>query len=234
MFTHAINITKRLLAVFGVEVFPYGKYGPQAYLDSEEFKYILWIDRLYQKIEHVPGNIVEIGVAHGRNAVIFGHMIRMNGEENVRHYYGFDTFDGYTDRDLRADRQLKPGAWKNVDYKIVKDRISRLGLGATCTLVKGDVRETAQAFVDSGNVNFRSGRLLIAMLYIDCNVYDPAIFSIEFFENYMAPGGIICIDEKLQGGETKAILDFAKVRGLAVVRDSGPFSVPAYVKIPSP
>ena len=39
------------------------------------------IERTYRLIENVPGHIVEVGVARGRNAVIFGHLIRLTGDD---------------------------------------------------------------------------------------------------------------------------------------------------------
>ena len=44
----------------------------------------------------------------------------------------------------------------------------------------------------------------------------------------MSPGGVICIDEKKQGGETKALIEFCKKHDLRFMKDSTPFSIPAY------
>ena len=82
------------------------------YLDQAEFRYILWLERTYRLIENVPGHIVEVGVARGRNAVIFGHLIRLTGDDQVRNYYGFDTFEGYTGDDLRRSPHLSAAEWK--------------------------------------------------------------------------------------------------------------------------
>ena len=44
-------------------------YDSQKYLEKNEFKYILWVDRIYKKVINIPGHIVELGVAYGRNNV---------------------------------------------------------------------------------------------------------------------------------------------------------------------
>ena len=208
--------------------------GEDQYLDKSEFKYILWLDRLYQKIRSVPGHIVEIGVARGRNSILFGHMIRMSGEDDIRHYYGFDTFDGYTEEDLARDQHLSAAEWKLGGLQFVEQRLAATGLSDICFCFKGDIRQTADAFVKAGHYQFAPDKLRIAMLYIDCNAFGAAKYAMDYFHQYMAPGGIICIDEKKQGGETEALLTYCEERGLAVQRDAGPFGVPAYVQMANP
>lgn len=201
------------------------------YLDHNEFRYILWLDRVFQKIQTVPGHIIEIGVARGRNAVLFGHLIKMNGEDSIRNYYGFDTFDGYTNEDLRRSPHLSDNEWKGTTLEFVKERIHLQSLQNTCHLFSGDIKEIAKDFVNSRQSKFNPGKLKIALLYIDCNAYLPAKFSMDFFKDYMSPGGLICIDEKLQGGETEALTDFCTENKLSMVKDPGPFGIPAYTVI---
>ena len=52
----------------------------------------------------------------------------------------------------------------------------------------------------------QAGQAVISLLYIDCNGYLPAISSIEKVYPYIAPGGIICIDEKIQGHRYTCVL----------------------------
>ena len=205
--------------------------GLDGYLDREEFKYVLWLDRIYQKIASVPGNIVEIGVAHGRNAILFGHLIKMNGDDAKRRYYGFDTFEGYSEQDLKTDPTLSGTAWKDNSLEAVRERISAVRLDDVCHFVAGDIRKTAGGFTTNRQANFRPDRLKVALLYIDCNAYDPAYFSMNFFSEFMIPGGVICIDEKVQGGETQALTQFCEERGLHVTTDTGPFAVPSYAVV---
>jgi len=202
------------------------------YLDDDKFRYILWLDRIYQKISRVPGHILEIGVARGRNAIIFGHLIKMNGEEAVRKYFGIDTFDGFAEDDLRRDSYLSPEEWKSTTVEFVQDRIKQKKLAGVSFVFKGDVRDIGKDFVSQKNPFINPGKARFALLYIDCNAYDPAKFSMDFFYEYMSPGGIVCIDEKTQGGETEALVAFCKEKGLAFERDPGPFGLPAYAKVP--
>ncbi len=201
------------------------------YLEQSEFKYILWLDRIYEKIRTVPGYIVEIGVARGRNAIIFGHLIRMSGAEDVRHYYGFDTFSGYSEEDLKRSPHLSADTWKETTLEFVEERLADADLSDICHIIPGDVKDVARDFVESKQMKFNPGKIRIALLYIDCNAYLAAKFAMEFFKPFMVPGGIICIDEKLQGGETEALIEFCEKHGYRFQRDDGPFGIPAYTAI---
>ncbi len=201
------------------------------YLDRPEFQYVLWLDRLYTKIANVPGNIVEIGVARGRNSIIFGRLMQLHGETAIRNYYGFDTFEGFTAKDLAENKHLKADSHTGIDFSEVCQRLALAGLNRVCHLIKGDIRETAPKFTDSGGANFQPGHLKVALLYIDCNAYEPALFSMRHFSQFMADGGIICIDEKMQGSETRALDTFCAERGQRATRDPGSFGLPAYVAV---
>ena len=155
----------------------------------------------------------------------------MNGEESVRNYYGFDTFDGYTKDDLRRSPHLSAEAWKETSLEFVRERIGLQKLSNVCRVFKGDIKEIGSDFVNSRQAKFNPGKLRIALLYIDCNAYLPAKFSMDFFKEFMSPGGIVCIDEKLQGGETEALIEFCSENKLTFEKDEGPFAIPAYTRI---
>ncbi|MFI5204851.1 MAG: class I SAM-dependent methyltransferase [Flavobacteriales bacterium] len=197
----------------------------QKYLEKDEFRYILWLDRVYQKIIKIPGHVLELGVAYGRNSILFGHQIKMNGDELVRKYHGFDTFDGYSEESLKSDKNLSDSAWKNNSKEWVQDKIGRVGLTDICSLHQGDILKTVPEFIQKNN------GLRVALLYVDCNAYEPALKGMEYILPYMTPGGIICIDEKKQGGETKALIEFCEKNGLVFQKDAGPFAIPAYTVI---
>lgn len=232
------GIVSKLISRFGYDIiqkdelkklsgrFGYNKYiENQKYLEYPEFRYVLWLDRVYQKIVTVPGDIVELGVAYGRNSIIFSNLVKMNGDDMVRRYYGFDTFKGYTEESMKIDKHLGKESWKDNSKEYVWDKIVRLGHKDICQLIEGDIVEEVPKFIT------QKPNLRIALLYVDCNAYLPAIKSMEFFKKYMMPGGIICIDEKHSGGETNALLEFCKNNDLVLQKDPSAYSIPAYTVI---
>jgi len=206
--------------------------GTDKYLDSDEFRYILMLDRVYQKIATVPGHIVEVGVARGRNSILFGHFIKAYGDQAFRRYYGFDTFEGYTPKARAHTPHLSKTRWKQTDAKWVRSRISHRQLSEISHIVDGDIEKTGPNFLEHGSGDkFTPGHFKTALLYVDCNAYVSALAAMEIFYPSMTPGSIICIDEKLQGGETKALQEFCKSQGLRMEKDKSPFSLPAYTVV---
>lgn len=195
------------------------------YLDKGEFRYILWLDRIYQKIATVPGHIIEAGVYRGRNAIIFGHLITLNGDDAIRKYYGFDTFFGYTPEDLAQSPHLNASAWKGSSLEFVTQRLQQAGLSNLCHVFQGDVKDALPQFFEK-HPDFRA-----ALLYVDCNAYVAARETMEICKPFMSPGGVVCIDEKRQGGETRALIEFCQAHHLRFIKDPTPFSVPAYTII---
>jgi hypothetical protein len=203
-----------------------------SYLDLGEFRYILWINHAFQKIREVPGHIVEVGVARGRNAILFGNLLKLYSEDDVRNYFGFDTFSGYSEADYERDPHLPRGAWTDLSFGFVSRRLVSAKVDHCCFLYEGDVRETAPRFLnETTHKRFTPGNFRCALLYIDCNAHAPALAAMRLFRPFMAPGGIVCIDEKRQGGETRALIEFCREAGLSVIRDAVPVSAPAYAVI---
>ena len=118
----------------------------QTYLYDDEFTYILHLYELYKMTQNIPGHIVEVGVANGRNAIIFGQLVKHYGEKNTKKYHGIDTFDGYSILDLKNEKYLKADAWKNINISSVNSRITSLGLGEICKLYEIDAYDTKRNF----------------------------------------------------------------------------------------
>lgn len=174
-------------------------------IHDNDLEYLLWITTLYNEISNVPGHIAEIGVASGRNAVLFGKLIRLFNDTNVRQYIGFDTFDGYTRRDLKRDTHLNSNVWKGPKYTkaSVEKRCGECGISDSIEIIEGDALKAVPEILASHQGKlFQPGKAKFALLYIDCNAYEPAIASMRYFYNHLVDNAIIAIDEKLQGGET--------------------------------
>jgi len=150
----------------------------------------------------------------------------MNNDEDIRRYYGFDTFDGYNSETLQQEKQLSADAWKNISIDKIHERIKVAGNFKNYSLIKGDILQSLPQFLKD-NPDFRA-----ALVYVDCNAYTPAKNSMELLKDHMTPGGIICIDEKRQGGETRALIEFCSENNLVFQKDDSPFSIPAYTKLP--
>lgn len=205
---------------------------PQKIIEDNELEYLLWICNLYLKIKNLPGHIAEVGVADGRNTILFGLLIKLHSDTSIRQYLGFDTFDGFDEKSLARDLHLDENRWKNNSKEKVLRRCQQNGIEDLIEIFEGKASETVPMVLKNHKgKKFQRGKAKFALVYIDCNAYLPSIESMENFLPNIVPGGYIVIDEKLQGGETEAIFDFAKKHSLKVER-LGANEVPMAIKIP--
>ena len=120
----------------------------QTYLYDDEFTYVLHLYELYKMTQNIPGHIVEVGVGEGRNAIIFGQLIKHYGEKNTKKYHGIDTFDGYNILDLKNEKHLKTDAWKNITLSAVNLKIASLGLDEISKLYEIDAYDIEDKFLN--------------------------------------------------------------------------------------
>ncbi len=82
-------------------------------------------------------------------------------------------------------------------------------------LVKGDVKETAPAFIKS------NPETIVSLLYLDVNLYEPTKAALDAFLPRMPKGSVIVFDElndRGLPGETLALMDSIDVRKLRIER----------------
>lgn len=177
--------------------------------------------QIFERVKSIDGDIIELGVATGRNTLIFGRLIK--NSKSSKHYYGFDTFCGYTKEDLEYSPHLKAnqesGRWNN-DPKILSDKLKKNKLDDRCHIIKGDIKSTVPNFAKRGS--------RVSLVYIDCNAYLAAITALRSLQNNLSPGAFICADEHRVGGETKALTEFAQSNNLIITETGDGVGVPRY------
>ena len=88
--------------------------------------------------------------------------------------------------------------------------------------MKGDIAETAPNYLDE------NPHLVVSMLYLDVDLYEPTKVMLETFVPKMPKGGIIVFDElnaKMFPGETVAVDEVLGLKNLNIKR----FSFDSYV-----
>ncbi|HVC12785.1 MAG TPA: TylF/MycF/NovP-related O-methyltransferase [Burkholderiales bacterium] len=179
---------------------------PRVYRGSLD-RYLYFFDQL-EKLKGIEGDIVECGVSIGHGALLFLLLSEYLGKE--RTYYGFDSFEGFpepvhkdgvtpiTGRDFWANppetvlRVLRDG---RVPEETIRERVR---------LVKGLFDETLPKY---------QGK--IALLHLDCDLYESYRISLNSLYDKVAKGGIIMFDEyddHRWPGAKKAIDEFFAVR----------------------
>jgi hypothetical protein len=173
----------------------------------------------------VNGSVVECGVFTGGGLSAWAHFSSILEPYNhTRRILGFDTFSGFPsvhDNDTRAGSSdhLHRGAFETDEQVVaeleqlftIHDRNRPLGHIPKVTLIAGDASETIPRYIDE------NPHLLISLLYLDFDIYEPTKAALEHLYPRVVSGGIVAFDElncKEFPGETIALLetlDLAKV-----------------------
>jgi len=164
----------------------------------------LYFKDMVETVRNVDGDIVECGVSIGHGALLFTLFSDYIGRPRV--YFGFDSFEGFPDP-VEKDETTPitgKGFWANPPdtvLKVLRDgRLSDDLIRSRIRLVKGWFDETLPKY---------EGR--IALLHLDCDLYESYKRSLEILYDKVQPGGVIMFDEyddKRWPGARKAIDEF--------------------------
>lgn len=190
----------------------------------------LYKAEIYRSILHIPGVVFECGVLYGGSLATWLHLGEIYEPVNYgRRVYGFDTFEGFPDiatEDMPVNPRY-PELYQKNTYSSARaedsifelfpliDKTRKIPQLSRMRLVKGDVSETVP------RVLAEDKSLLIALLYLDLDLYKPTKDAIEACLPRMCKGSVICIDELCYEdwpGETQAVYDVFEMNKLTVER----------------
>ena len=143
----------------------------------------------------------------------------------MRRIYGFDTFEGFprvSGKDMSAasahvkEGDLAADVHDEISQLIdIYDSTRFLGHVNKVSLVKGDALETIPQFCQD------NPHILISLLYLDFDLYEPTKVALEYFLPRMPKGAVLAFDEldnPLWPGETLAMLEMHTKRPLKIQR----------------
>ncbi|MBM4275495.1 MAG: class I SAM-dependent methyltransferase [Deltaproteobacteria bacterium] len=201
-----------------IQNFP--KYARRQYL-----KRFLSMYEIFKLILPVKGSIVECGIYQGFSLMSWAKLSTILEPENLtRRIYGFDTFQGFpsiSDKDqnrlaVHKKGDLDGGSYEELQQLITEyDRDRFLGHINKVQLVKGDVLQTIPQFISENR------HLLVSLLFIDLDLFEPTKAAIENFLPRMPKGAIIAFDDldnPLWPGETLALLETVGLKNLELRR----------------
>ena len=146
------------------------------YRDKVRF-YSFWliIERL--KNEKIKGAFAEVGVYKGETAAII-HLM-----DNSRPFYLFDTFEGFSEKDLAAEKTPN----ESVDFSDTSpDAVKQFVDGnENIHIRQGYFPETTSTLPDQ----------VYAFVNVDADLYNPTLAALQYFYPRMAAGGVIMIHD---------------------------------------
>lgn len=180
---------------------------------------------IYRELLHVGGSIVECGVFNGAGLFAWAQFANIFEPSNhTRKIIGFDTFAGFpslSEQDAEPEREFAPGDMRGDTAEALRASIAKydaerhLNHIPSVELVQGDFLRTGEAYLRS------HPHLLVAMLYLDFDLYEPTRKALELFLPRMPKGAIVCFDElncSAFPGETLAMLEMLPIRNTELRR----------------
>lgn len=183
------------------------------YVRRQNLTRFMTLYEIFKTVIEVKGSVVECGVHHGFGIMTWAKLSAILEPANLtRRIYGFDTFAGFpsvSDKDSRSGSVAIGGLYADsydelADLARIHDSTRFLGHIPKVTLIKGDAVQTIPEFVRE------NPHLLVSLLFLDFDLYEPTKAALEHFYPRMPKGAIIAFDEldnPLWPGETTAMLE---------------------------
>jgi len=181
---------------------------------------------LFKIILDVPGDILEFGVFFGQGLFSYAHFSAILEPYHInREIIGFDTFEGFpgiSAEDATGNLELlRVGGLKAdcletlLQASQLFDQNRYLGHIPKIRLIKGDVTRILDGFISE------NPHLIIAILYLDLDLYQPTKEVLAKLYDRVPCGGIVAFDQlnhKSFPGETLAFLEELGSKGCPLKR----------------
>lgn len=185
-------------------------------------------NEIFKKIINIHGNIIECGVFKGTGLMTWAQLSAIYEPLNHnRRIIGFDSFEGFpsiSKFDTGGGSEFKEvGGLKFTGMEEINESIRLYDLNRPVghlpkvELVKGDALKTIPDYLDNNQ------HLVVSLLYLDFDLYEPTKTALEYFLPRMPKGSIIAFDELNQNqwpGETKAVMETVGISNIKIERFS--------------
>jgi Macrocin-O-methyltransferase (TylF) len=193
------------------------------YVRRQHLKRFLTLYEIFKRLLPVKGSIVECGVFRGFSLMTWAKLSTILEPENlIRKVYGFDTYEGFPslhEKDANASYNHEVGHFFTNSHEELSELVDAydgdrfLGHIEKVQLIKGDCTKTIPTFIE------QNPHLLVSMLFIDLDLYEPTKIALENFLPRMHKGSILAFDEldnPQWPGETLALLETMGLRNLKI------------------
>ena len=195
------------------------------YVRRQHLKRFLAMYEIFKMVLGIKGSIVECGVFRGFSLMSWAKLSSILEPENLtRRIYGFDSFDGFpsvTEKDRSAAGDAAAGDFQESSYDELQELIRVydqdrfLGHIPKVQLIRGDATNSIPDFVKENT------HLLVSLLFLDMDLYEPTKAALEHFLPRMPKGAVLAFDEldnPIWPGETTALLERLNINRLKIER----------------
>lgn len=196
------------------------------YVRRQNLTRFLALYEIFKRIIPVKGSIVECGVNHGFGSMSWAKFSAILEPVNLtRRIYGFDTFEGFPSVSKQdksdASNHIKEGdlaadVLDELNNLVdIYDSTRYLGHVNKVNFIKGDATQTIPNFITE------NPHIVVSLLFMDFDLYEPTKVALEHFLPRMPKGAILAFDEldnPLWPGETLAMLESHAKRSFKLER----------------
>jgi hypothetical protein len=196
------------------------------YIPRQALTKFLCKQELFKKILNIHGSIIEAGVLFGGGIMTWAQLSAIYEPVNyTRRIIGFDTFEGFPaiakqDETATSPERHKGGmavdSYEDLQIAIkLFDQNRPIGHIPKVELIKGDARQTIPEYLE------KHPYLVVSLLYLDFDLYEPTVVALENLLPRMPKGAIIGFDEinsPSWPGETLAVLEKVGIQKLKIER----------------
>lgn len=136
---------------------------------------------LINNLNNINGSIAEVGAFEGGNAL---GSLNFMAKLNSKNFYIFDSFEGFPELSNSDPQNVKKG-----DYSIettFNEIVNTFSVFPEARVIKGFVPETFNK-VPKGEK--------FSLVFYDCDLYQPALDTFNFFWDKIVPGGYLLIHD---------------------------------------
>lgn len=201
----------------------FAKYTPR-----QNIAFFLRRYEIFKRILNVQGSIIECGVFLGGGLMSFAQFSAILEPTNFqRKIFGFDTFKGFPDLsekdEGRNSIEKKVGGFAGNAKDDLEEAIQLFDQNRFLShipkveLIEGDATRTIPSFIDE------NPHLVISLLCLDFDIYEPTKVALKHFLPRMPKGSIIYFDEvniEEWPGETLAVVEEIGINNLHLERFS--------------
>ena len=171
-----------------------------------------------KKVAHLDGSLVECGVGQGYGLCTWLTLTALEPKQRV--IWAFDSFEGFPkfakEDETTAVREAGYAQYKQFDLLYVFNTMKSFGLSPAeinrrISFAKGFIPQSLNLYDKSP----------VALLHLDLDIFEPYRDALDFFWEFVVPGGVVMFDEYNKAldifkfpGAQKAINDFLDARNL--------------------
>jgi len=150
----------------------------------------------------IEGNVAELGVYKGEFALLINKLFP------ERKLYLFDTFEGFSSKDVEIDKKNKYSSFdQDFSDTSVHHVLNKMIKPENCIIKKGHFPETAKGLEES-----------FAFVSIDADLYEPIYHGLNYFYPRLVEGGFIIVHDfnnMRYNGVREALIKFVEENKIA-------------------